>query len=103
MRAFHWLGLAVLLAPLALAGCTGDDATSAPQEYSIEGVVTALDTSQPSVKLDHEEIPGLMKAMEMDYPVENASVLEGLQPGDQVQGRLQVESGKYLITHLEKR
>ena len=98
----HWLGLAVALVPLAFAGCNGGGATPAAQEYLIQGTVTAVDTSKPSVKLDHEEIPGLMKAMEMDYAVENASILEGLKAGDQVQGRLRVQSGKYMITNLER-
>jgi len=44
-----------------------------------------------------------MKGMKMEFPVKDAKVLDGLQVGDQVQGRLQVESGKYLITELKKR
>lgn len=102
-RTFHWLGLAVSLVPLAFAGCNGGAATPAAQEYPIQGTVTAVDRSKPSVKLDHEEIRSLMKAMEMDYPAENATILEGINAVDQVQGRLQVQSGKYMITELEKR
>lgn len=103
MQTFHWLLLGVLVVPLALAGCKNDDATPAAKEYPIKGTVTAVDFSKPSVKLDHEEIPGLMKAMEMDYAVENAKVLEGLKVGDQVQGRFRAQSGNYTIIHLEKR
>ena len=103
MQRFHWLGLAVALVPLAFAGCNGGDAPAAGQEYPIKGTVTAVDSSKPSVKLDHEEIPGLMKAMEMDYPVENASIVEGLKAGDQVQGRVRAQSGNYTIIHLEER
>ena len=63
-----------------------------------------MDTGKPSVKLDHEEIPELkMNAMEMDYAAENAKMLEGIKVGDQVQGLLKVESGKYTIIRLEKR
>ena len=62
-----------------------------------------MDVAKPSVKLDHEDIPGLMKGMQMEFAVENAKVLEGLKAGDQVQSQLKVESGKHIVTHLEKR
>jgi Cu/Ag efflux protein CusF len=104
MKAIPCFWTVVLCVPLALAGCKGSEPTSsAGKQYPIKGKVLAVDTAKPSVKLDHEEIPGLMKAMEMDYAVESAKVLEGIKVGDQVQGQLNVESGKYLITHLEKR
>jgi len=45
----------------------------------------------------------LMKGMKMEFPVQDAKLLESLQVGDQVQGKLKVESGKYLITGLKKR
>ena len=103
MKAFPWLWIVALLVPLGLAGCKGCDQATTAKEYPIKGKVIAVNPSKPSVKLDHEEIPGLMKAMEMDYPVENAKLLEGIKAGDQVQGQLKVESGKYIITRLEKR
>jgi len=105
MKAIPWLWTVVLCVPLAVVGCKGSEQTnSAGKQYPVKGKVVAVDPAKPSVKLDHEEIPELnMKAMEMDYPVENAKVLDGIKVGDQVQGHLKVESGKYLITHLEKR
>ncbi len=105
MRAIPWLWTLAICVPLTITGCKGGQ-NSAPggKEYPIKGKVVAVDNSKPSVKLDHEEIPELkMKGMEMEYPVENAKVLEGLKAGDQVQGTLKMESGKYIITHLEKR
>jgi protein SCO1/2 len=104
MKAAQWLWLLALGVPLAFAGCKGgEQASSAGKQYAIKGKVLAVDPSKLTVKLDHEEIPGLMKAMEMDYPVETAKVLEGIKIGDQVQGHLKVESGKYIIVQLEKR
>lgn len=103
MTTYHRLRIAWVLVLLALAGCNGNDAAPAAKEYPIQGAVTAVDSTKPSVKLDHEEIPGLMKAMEMDYPVENAAILQGLKVGDEVQGHLKAQSGKYIITDLEKR
>ena len=91
-----------------MKGMTHDGAkkatrTMAAKEYPIKGKVLAVDPSKPSVKLDSEEIPGVMQAMEMEYAVGQAKLLEGIKIGDQVQGQLRVEDGKYTITRLEKR
>jgi protein SCO1/2 len=95
--------VATLLFLVALAGCTGTP-TEKAKEYDIKGKVLAIDSKKPAVTLDHEDIPGLMKAMEMEFPVASPKLLEGLQVGDRVQGRLKKEaSGEYLITQLEKR
>lgn len=65
MKSSHWLWAAMVLVPLASAGCNGGDDgdTTEAKEYPIQGTVSAVDPGKPSVKLDHEEIPGLMKAM----------------------------------------
>lgn len=70
--------------------------------YDIKGKVVAVDMAKKKVTLDHEDIPGLMKAMEMPFSVENAKVLEGIKAGDQVHGKLKVKGGDYLITELMK-
>ena|ERR1051326_7100974 len=104
MRASYSFLRFVLAIPLVLAGCKGNEATSsAEKQYSIKGKVTAMHPDKPSVKLDHEDIPGLMQGMEMELAVENAKVLDGIKTGDQVQGHLKVQSEKYVITGLEKR
>jgi Cu/Ag efflux protein CusF len=101
MRSVLSPGLAwVLLA--VLAGCTGTP-TEKAKEYDIKGKVVAIDSKKPAVTLDHEDVPGLMKGMEMEFPVANAKLLEGLKVGDEVQGRLKKAESGYLITQLEKR
>jgi len=102
MKTNHRIWTVALLLLLAFAGCTGGKpATQAGKQYPIKGKVIAVDPSKSSVKLDHEEIPGLMPSMEMDYSVEDAKLLEGIKPGDQTQGQLRAESGKYTITRLD--
>jgi Cu/Ag efflux protein CusF len=104
MRTFYWFVLFVLAIPVVLVGCKGSESRApAGKQYSIKGQVVAVDSDKPSVRLNHEDIPGLMKGMEMEFAVQNAKVLNGLKAGDQVQGHLSVESGKYVITDLEKR
>jgi protein SCO1/2 len=104
MKTAHWLLLMALFVPLAFASCRGGAETvPATDQYPVKGKVIAVDAAKSAVKLDHEEIPGLMKAMEMEYTVANADMLEGIKEGDEVQGHLKVDSGNYVITDLEKR
>jgi hypothetical protein len=42
-----------------------------------------------------------MQGMTMEFAVQNAKLLEGLKAGDQVHGRLKVESGKYIIKNTD--
>jgi Cu/Ag efflux protein CusF len=105
MKTVPWLGLVILAAPLLLAGCGGADKSkdAADRQYDVKGKVVDIAPDRQSVKLDHEDIPGLMKGMKMKFRVEDAKVLDGLQPGDAVQGRLKVQAGDYILTRLEKR
>jgi protein SCO1/2 len=91
---------------LVLLGCKGaatDTPTaSAGREYDVTGKVVVVAPDKQAVTLDHEEIPGLMKAMKMEYHVADPKLLDDLKPGDTVKGRLKDDSGKYTITQLAK-
>jgi Cu/Ag efflux protein CusF len=103
MNSIRWFGMTVLaIAAAAVAGC-GGGGTTKDAEYEIKGKVVAVADDKTSVTLDHEDIPGLMKAMKgMKYQVESPKVLEGISTGDQVKGRLTVKAGEQVITKLEK-
>jgi Cu/Ag efflux protein CusF len=55
------------------------------------------------VTLDHEEIPGLMAAMEMEFAVADPAVLQGIDAGAKVEGELRVRGRAPEITRLAKR
>jgi protein SCO1/2 len=98
------VALAVLVLMVTIvAGCgdRGADAPKESKEYAIKGTVTAIDGEKKNVTLDHEDIPGLMEAMEMEFAVSEPKVLEGISVGDAVGGRLQ-KSDELVITRLEK-
>jgi Cu/Ag efflux protein CusF len=87
-------------------GCKGADeekAAGAGREYDIRGKVVEVDAGKPAVTLYHDDIPGLMKAMKMQFSVKDATLLEGIKAGDEVQGRLHKGPSGYVITRLEKR
>ena len=87
---------------LGIAGCNSGNQDK-EKIYDIKGKIVSVDMEKKSVRLDHEDIPGVMQAMEMPFAVENAKILEGLKAGDPVQGKLKVKSGKNLISELHKR
>jgi protein SCO1/2 len=94
----------LLLALLLLIGCHSHGTPGeAGKEYDLKGKVVAVDRAKSTVKVAHEDIPGLMKAMTMDFSVEDPKQLDGLAEGDAIQARLRVQAGKYVLTKVEKR
>jgi len=105
MKLISFLMLAALLG-VAISGCssgTKDKQGGSDKLYDIKGKVMTVDSKKPAVTLDHEDIPGLMKAMQMEFAVADARLLEGVKVGDHVQGRLKKADSGYVITRLEKR
>ena len=49
-----------------------------------QGVVVSVDSRKSRLVLDHEEIPGFMAAMVMNYLVNPPSLLQGLLPGEKI-------------------
>jgi|SRR5437868_1729742 protein SCO1/2 len=95
-----------LLFTLLLAGfssvllaCHSQNAP-APRDgrYPLSGEVISVDRSNQQVTMKHGDIPGLMKAMTMTYPLKDDSVLRRLSPGDHLQADLVVQNG---VAHLE--
>jgi Cu/Ag efflux protein CusF len=84
--------------PNAPAPATSPQAAT-PQTTDGVGTVIATVPRMNRIIVDHEEIPGVMAAMEMSYPVDPPSLLDGLTPGDRVQFTLDVASSK--VTSLK--
>ncbi|MEZ4317034.1 MAG: copper-binding protein [Myxococcota bacterium] len=75
---------------LLLFACWGD------KTYVVQGTVVKVSAAD-EVILDHEEIPGFMGPMTMPFHVKDPSILAGLEPGDRVLARLEMEeAGGYL-------
>lgn len=91
--------LAVAFVWLVFVGCKHGD-TDKEKIYDFKGKVVSVDVPKKSVKLDHEDIPGFMMAMQMSFEVENAKMLDGLKAGDPVQGKLKMKAGTQHITEL---
>lgn len=102
MKNFIGTSAVLLAVVLIVAGCQKAADQPLPKQYDLHGKVVTVDKDRKTVTLDHEDIPGLMQGMEMEFKVENPQLLEGVAVGDQVHGRLEDRSGDYTITSLTK-
>jgi Cu/Ag efflux protein CusF len=105
MQAHRILWLIAVCSPLALVGCGPGPSEGKKEDgenlYDFKGKVVAVDAKERTVKLDHEDIPGLMKGMKnMPFKVEDAKLLEGIQVGDEIEGKVRKD---YVIRELKKR
>ena len=76
---------------LGLVGCWRGDV------FIVEGTVVEVHPPD-EVVLDHEDVPGLMGAMIMPFPVADPDLLAGLEPGTRVVARYALEdSGGKLV------
>lgn len=61
-----------------------------------KGKITGLNADAGFVTIAHEDIPGLMDAMEMQFEAKPAALLKGLKVGDKVDFALEGKTYKLL-------
>ena len=66
------------------APASGPAAAVQTNQYKGEGVVKAINPKGPAIEIDHGEIKGLMDAMQMEFPVTDANLLNGLAVNDRI-------------------
>lgn len=76
--------------------------TAATSIYTVNGVVASLPPGGKFIIIDHEEIAGLMNAMQMPFYLENPGVAEGIQPEDSIKFTFKTNNGKMIVTNIEK-
>ena len=78
---------AVLLSALSC----GPRHSANEKRYPLKGKVVAVDKSERTATIAHEDIPGYMPGMTMPFKIKNDADLEMLKPGDQVTATLVVD------------
>ena len=63
---------------------SGPAAAVQTTRYEAEGVVKAINLKGPAIEIDHGEIKGLMEGMQMEFPVTDANLLNGLAVNDRI-------------------
>ena len=74
--------------------------TDAPEPSRGQGVLRAVDTLKGEVEIEHDDIPGLMPSMTMNFEVVDRELLEGLSPGQTVDFRVEHSGGRYRILEI---
>jgi len=102
---YKFLGL-ILLAMLATVAtsaccrcpCNAPDSRESPKPETVSdpaaavqtttyhgvGIVKSTNVKLPSIEIQHQDIPGLMPAMTMEFYVKDKSLLDGVKAGDRI-------------------
>ena len=85
--------ISVLIAFMFIVGaCSwGDQLPKNERRYPIKGIVVAVNQAERTATIKHEEIPGYMQGMTMDFKIKNPADLQTMKPGDQITGTLVVD------------
>jgi Cu/Ag efflux protein CusF len=70
--------------------------------YIGRGKVTKINLKVGSVEIDHQDIPGMMPAMRMEFNVKDKALLNGLQVGDDVKFVIEYKHPTETITAIKK-
>jgi protein SCO1/2 len=73
-----------------------------PELFDAVGVVKGVEPSLRQLLVDHEEIPGLMPAMTMNFDVADPALLAGLEPGQRIHFRLSFDGRVYRVVAVQK-
>jgi Cu/Ag efflux protein CusF len=63
---------------------SGPAAAVQTNQYKATGVVKALNPKGPAIEINHGDVEGLMPAMQMEFPVTDANLLNGLAVNDRI-------------------
>jgi len=84
---------------LLLAVACGDGT----RHYEGRGVVREVQRDMHQLVIEHEDIPGLMPTMTMNFDVTDPKLLEQAKPGEAVDFELSFDGRSYRITRLSPR
>ena len=82
---------------------TGPAAAVQSNLYQGVGVVKRINLKAPAVEIDHQDIEGLMPAMQMEFPVTDAAMLNGLAVNDHIEFTIDNTANQMKVTAIKKR
>ena len=102
----RYLFILLFAAAILVNGCGGSGQTnsdpSKQKRYEMRGKVVSVDKLKKTAKIEHEDIPGYMEKMTMDFPIHENWVWDDLQPGVEIRADLVVDSAAKDPYWLEK-
>ena len=97
MRARLIFSLSIVLAAGACRSSPSDE-----RVFALRGQVLAVQADRQQATVKHDEVKGLMPAMTMPYRVKSAKLLEGIAPGDLIDGTLVIVANDAYLTGVRK-
>src|SRR2546423_4696919 len=100
--------LALVAVIIVAAACAKEKQTAKPLSepgetvYAVKGTVVGRDTGDNTLRVDHEQIPGYMEAMTMDYPVRGAAVVSLPPDKSRITARLHVREERAWLTDVQR-
>ncbi len=81
-----WIPLVCVV--VLLSGC---DRRDPPKRYEMTGQVLAVHADRGELTIKHDDIPGYMPGMTMNFPVEAGTLMLGREPGEVIAATLEVD------------
>jgi protein SCO1 len=82
---------------------SGPAAAVQSNSYKAVGIVKGLNPKLPAIEIDHEDISGLMPAMQMEFPVTDVALLNGLAINDRIDFTVESGAGEMKVTAIKKK
>ena len=82
---------------------TGPAAAVATNLYQGVGVVKSINPKAPAIEIDHGDIDGLMPAMQMEFPVTDSSLLNGIAVNDHIDFTIEAAKGQMKVSAIKKK
>jgi protein SCO1/2 len=95
-------GSLLLLAALTIVACSCSTPAPGPKRYPVRGTVVRVDVAERTLTIDHQEIPGFMPAMTMEFVVleKDAPLLSNVASGDAITATLVAPDTRYWIEDI---
>lgn len=81
---------------------TGPAAAVATTTYHGVGVVKNIDP-KGAIEIDHGDIEGLMPAMQMEFPVTDPRLLNGIAVNDRIDFTIEAAKGEMKVSAIKKK
>ena len=82
---------------------TGPAAAVATNTYKGVGVVKHINLKPAEIEIDHGDIEGLMPAMQMEFPVTDPSLLNGIAINDRIDFTIEAANGQLKVSAIKKK
>jgi len=86
------------------SACQKTETSSAPtpeaKRFPFKGKVVSVNKAKNSATILHDEIPGYMDSMTMEFPIKDTWVMDELAPGAEIQAELVVNKGDFYLEHM---